>query len=34
CREDSTLEMDEKHGTSLVLAMRRWTFPLFDDLEH
>ncbi|AUI88375.1 transcriptional regulator [Vibrio azureus] len=33
CREDGTLEMDEKHGTSLILAMRRWTFPLFSGWE-
>ncbi|CAE6946148.1 helix-turn-helix transcriptional regulator [Vibrio sp. B1FLJ16] len=30
CQSDNSLEMREKHGTSLVIAMRRWTFPLFE----
>lgn len=33
CQSDNSLEMREKHGTSLVIAMRRWTFPLFEPWE-
>ncbi|MGY0615347.1 helix-turn-helix domain-containing protein [Vibrio sp. FJH11] len=33
CQSDNTLDMNEKHGTSLVIAMRRWTFPLFRPWE-
>ncbi len=33
CQSDHSLEMNEKHGTSLVIAMRRWTFPLFEPWE-
>ncbi|GAJ74966.1 LOW QUALITY PROTEIN: predicted transcriptional regulator [Vibrio sp. JCM 18905] len=33
CQSDSSLDMDEKHGTSLIIAMRRWTFPLFEPWE-
>ncbi len=33
CQSDNSLEMNEKHGTSLVIAMRRWTFPLFESWE-
>lgn len=33
CQSDNSLEMSEKHGTSLVIAMRRWTFPLFEPWE-
>jgi DNA-binding cell septation regulator SpoVG len=33
CQSDDSLDMDEKHGTSLVIAMRRWTFPLFNPWE-
>lgn len=33
CQNDSSLDMDEKHGTSLIIAMRRWTFPLFEPWE-
>ncbi len=33
CQSDNSLDMSEKHGTSLVIAMRRWTFPLFQSWE-
>ncbi|WP_045496009.1 helix-turn-helix domain-containing protein [Vibrio hyugaensis] len=33
CQSDDSLDMNEKHGTSLVIAMRRWTFPLFKPWE-
>tara|TARA_B100001059_G_scaffold234256_1_gene276340 strand:- start:3718 stop:4455 length:738 start_codon:yes stop_codon:yes gene_type:complete len=33
CQSDNSLDMNEKHGTSLVIAMRRWTFPLFNPWE-
>ncbi len=33
CQSDNSLQMHEKHGTSLVIAMRPWTFPLFDPWE-
>ncbi|WP_159738266.1 helix-turn-helix domain-containing protein [Vibrio atypicus] len=33
CDSDSDLSMEERHGTSMVIAMRRWTFPLFDEFE-
>ncbi|KZX59819.1 transcriptional regulator [Vibrio sp. HI00D65] len=33
CQSDDSLDMNEKHGTSLVIAMRRWTFPLFNPWE-
>lgn len=33
CQSDNSLEMSEKHGTSLVIALRRWTFPLFEPWE-
>lgn len=33
CNSDSDLPMEERHGTSMVVAMRRWTFPLFDEFE-
>ncbi|WP_045404645.1 helix-turn-helix domain-containing protein [Vibrio jasicida] len=33
CQSDDSLGMNEKHGTSLVIAMRRWTFPLFNPWE-
>ncbi len=25
--------MEQRHGTSMVIAMRRWSFPLFDEFE-
>ncbi|EOD79318.1 putative transcriptional regulator [Grimontia indica] len=34
CNSDSDLSMQERHGTSMVIAMRRWTFPLFDEYEN
>ncbi|MEI8610671.1 helix-turn-helix transcriptional regulator [Enterovibrio sp. Hal110] len=33
CNQDTDLTMHERHGTSMVVAMRRWTFPLFDEYE-
>ncbi|MEZ8144343.1 transcriptional regulator [Enterovibrio norvegicus FF-33] len=33
CNHDSELTMNERHGTSMVVAIRRWTFPLFDEFE-
>ncbi|WP_394144413.1 helix-turn-helix domain-containing protein [Vibrio atypicus] len=33
CDSDSDLSMEERHGTSMVIAMRRWSFPLFDEFE-
>ncbi|CAM2770523.1 helix-turn-helix transcriptional regulator [Vibrio mytili] len=33
CDNDNELDMTEKHGTSLVIAMRQWTFPLFKPWE-
>lgn len=33
CQSDNSLDMNEKHGTSMVIAMRRWTFPLFNPWE-
>ncbi|MGF1767819.1 helix-turn-helix transcriptional regulator [Enterovibrio makurazakiensis] len=33
CNQDTDLTMQERHGTSMVVAMRRWTFPLFDEYE-
>ncbi len=33
CNQDTDLTMQERHGTSIVVAMRRWTFPLFEEYE-
>lgn len=33
CNSDSELSLEERHGTSMVIAMRRWSFPLFDEFE-
>ncbi|MCC4800857.1 transcriptional regulator [Enterovibrio norvegicus] len=33
CNQDTDLTMQERHGTSMVVAMRRWTFPLFEEYE-
>ncbi|WP_028022694.1 helix-turn-helix domain-containing protein [Enterovibrio calviensis] len=33
CNQDTDLTIQERHGTSMVVAMRRWTFPLFDEYE-
>ncbi|MDD1781812.1 helix-turn-helix transcriptional regulator [Enterovibrio sp. ZSDZ35] len=33
CNSDNALTMQQRHGTSMVIAMRRWTFPLFDEYE-
>ncbi len=33
CNSDNNLSMEERHGTSMVIAMRRWTLPLFDEFE-
>ncbi|MHA2938550.1 helix-turn-helix domain-containing protein [Vibrio sp. RC27] len=32
CRDDSTLPMDKRHGTSLVVAIRPWQFSQFEDI--
>lgn len=34
CQSDESLTIDEKHGTSLIVAIRKWTLPLFRDIEH
>lgn len=33
CQEDDELEMAQRHGTSMIVAIRRWSFPLFEQLE-
>ncbi|WP_070969710.1 helix-turn-helix domain-containing protein [Vibrio sonorensis] len=33
CKEDTQLNMEERHGTSMVVALRPWNLPLFDQLE-
>ncbi|MFH4664220.1 helix-turn-helix transcriptional regulator [Vibrio cidicii] len=33
CQSDNELDIKDRHGTSLVLAIRRWTFPLFAERE-
>ncbi|KGY10271.1 helix-turn-helix domain-containing protein [Vibrio sinaloensis] len=33
CNSDNELAMEQRHGTSMVIAMRRWSFPLFDEFE-
>ncbi|KDM93399.1 helix-turn-helix domain-containing protein [Photobacterium galatheae] len=33
CREDENLSMNARHGTSMILAIRRWQFPLFDEFN-
>ena len=32
CKADEVLDLSDRHGTSMVIGLRRWTFPLFDDL--
>lgn len=32
CKADEVLDLNDRHGTSMVIGLRRWTFPLFDDL--
>ncbi|EPQ9941979.1 helix-turn-helix domain-containing protein [Vibrio vulnificus] len=34
CQDDSELAIEDRHGTSMVLAIRRWTFPMFSELEN
>ncbi|MBW3698191.1 XRE family transcriptional regulator [Vibrio sp. T187] len=34
CQRDDGLDMDQRHGTSMIVAIRRWNFPLFDQLEN
>ena len=34
CRnEDASLKMDQKHGTTMVLALRQWDSSLFDEIR-
>lgn len=33
CRNDSDLDIDDRNGTSLVVALRRWHFDMFDDIN-
>ncbi|MCW8994277.1 MAG: helix-turn-helix transcriptional regulator [Psychromonas sp.] len=34
CRnEDAALKMDQKHGTTMVLALRKWDSSLFDEIR-
>ena len=32
-RGDRSLNMEEKHGTTLVLAVRQWRHALFDEIS-
>ena len=32
-RSDRSLNMEEKHGTTLVLAVRQWRHVLFDEIS-
>lgn len=34
CQQDDDLDMEQRHGTSMIVAIRRWNFPLFDQLEN
>lgn len=33
CHEDKSLSLDERHGTSVVIAIRQWHYSLFDNLR-
>lgn len=34
CKDDAPLPLQDRHGTSMILAIRRWTFPLFDEFDN
>jgi hypothetical protein len=34
CNGDNELEMSDRNGTSLVIALRRWHFDMFDNIDH
>lgn len=33
CDNDDSLAMQERHGTSMIIAIRRWHFPLFEEFS-
>ncbi|MBY8073004.1 helix-turn-helix transcriptional regulator [Vibrio fluvialis] len=33
CHDDQPLAFEDRHGTSMIVAIRRWTFPLFSEFE-
>ncbi|MBW3698337.1 XRE family transcriptional regulator [Vibrio sp. T187] len=33
CQDDATLDINDRNGTSIVIALRRWHFDMFDNIN-